>query len=413
MNDGGRTRRAVLRAAGGGAVALSTSTAGCLGLFGGGSDDTLSSWLAAPDALGAGRYEFHRTDYAALVADDGPFGEQARRYARKEFGGDGGVLDRERIEAVIGLDPDARRVTGGFVVLGSFDADAIGERLTDQVDGEVTEDGTRRDHDLYTVTGDDGDVVQAIGVGADSVVASETGEDARAVVRTLHDARAGTVDRYGKVDDSVGTLLDGLDGSLYVGGGPGPTGTEVGDSFPDEDAVVAGGLSADLDGETVSFERLYVYEDADTAESADVSDWRELLASRSAASGLSVGRSGRTMIVSGSVPAETVRAGPRVSLSVLGAAVLSVAFDFGYRAQDGVVTVSHQGGDPLSVANTERLRVDVDGERATVWFDGGGDSVVAGDRTEVAADPGSTVEVVWVPLGGTEGVVIESFTVPE
>ncbi len=410
--EGHSTRRSVLRAAGGGAVALTASTAGCLGLLGGGDGgDTLSRWLPAPTVLGVEGYAFHRTDYAALTADDAPFSERATERAEATIGGSDGVFDRDAVEGVVYVDAAAIGALRATVALGSFDPAAVGERLTGEFGAEA--DGTHRDHDLYVSAGEGSGA--AVGAGTDSVVVAVAPEGTRSSVETLLDARAGAVDRYGAADDDVGTLLDGLDGSLYAGGGPGSRGTAILGSFPRSDAVVAGGLDADLDGDEVTFERLYVFEDAETAESVDLTDWRDGLVRLSRVSSLDLGRDGRTVTVSGSVPATAVGVGGSVSLSVIRTTVPQIAFNFEYRAADGVVVITHEGGDTINAENTSRLAVEVDGERAAVWFDGdpGSERVSAGRQVRVDAGPGATVDVVWVPPESSTGVAIGTYTVPE
>ncbi|PSQ38567.1 hypothetical protein BRD13_06070 [Halobacteriales archaeon SW_5_70_135] len=85
-----------------------------------------------------------------------------------------------------------------------------------------------------------------------------------------------------------------------------------------------------------------------------------------------------------------------------------VAFDFGYDADAGEMTVTHTGGDTLERANTERLVVR-SGSRPPVPWEL---PVSAGDSVTVAAGSGDSVSVVWTAPDGDRTAVLGEGTVP-
>lgn len=82
-------------------------------------------------------------------------------------------------------------------------------------------------------------------------------------------------------------------------------------------------------------------------------------------------------------------------------------FQFVYDAEGGTVLMANTGVGDFTTENTERLDIEVDGSVAKTWEL----PVEGGDQNTVEADPGATVELVWVaPSGETE--VVGSFDVP-
>lgn len=78
--------------------------------------------------------------------------------------------------------------------------------------------------------------------------------------------------------------------------------------------------------------------------------------------------------------------------------------------EGGVLRAVHMGGDQIEDEDTTEVYVTVDGERTTTWVADGEETqpypVSVGNFLEIeAAEPGSTVEVVWVGRAGTESVL--------
>jgi len=82
-------------------------------------------------------------------------------------------------------------------------------------------------------------------------------------------------------------------------------------------------------------------------------------------------------------------------------------FQFVYDAEGGTVLMANTGVGDFTTENTERLDVEVDGSVAKTWEL----PVEGGDQNTVEADPGATVELVWVAPSG-ETAVVGSFDVP-
>jgi len=447
MRDGVSTRRSYLRRVGGVVgVAVAGSTAGCSGGSGDGeSTDTvapptdttvttstttettttrtldaegespadgsggLAEWLPTPSAFELDGYGYHRTDYGAVATEGAPFSDRARRQAREFVGGEEGLFpDLSALETVIGLSGNSGR-TAAFVALGSFDPVSVARRVT-QTLASAERDGAHRGHALYTAS-DTGGRPTTVAVAAGSLVVGSSA-DPRRVTEAILDARADALDRY--VDtDPVGSLIAGADGSLYAGGGPAGQGIDTGASVPRPDVLVASGIDMSLRGDQVDFEAVYRFETDEAAASIDLDTWADSAVRFSPAVGANATREGRRVRLDGVVPARGVRVAGDLTMSVLEDVLPSVTFAYEASAEEGTVTVTHDGGDALTRDNTDALRVAVDGATATDWLDGAGGTVSEGDSVTVDADSGATVTVVWVPPEGEGDLTIDSFTVPE
>lgn len=95
----------------------------------------------------------------------------------------------------------------------------------------------------------------------------------------------------------------------------------------------------------------------------------------------------------------------------------NVQLTFDWDADDGELTITHDGGPVLTDENTHELEIYVNGERTETWANASDGTlpVQAGDDiavTEPDAGPGDTVRVVWIGPDAQQTATLANFNIP-
>jgi hypothetical protein len=388
------TRRRALEAAAAGSL---TALAGCAGRLGGDPPEpsTLRRWVPAPTEPLEEGLSTRSISYEAVR-------EVAALSGTLEADPTALALDQVGVEPE-SVDDAALIGDGIYVYLGEFDADELLETFGLDQDDEYR--GTRVATGTSELLGGSNDTPTAVAVDGERFVLATgrepyPGSDGpESTVRRLLDVAAGEGERYAD-DADYGAALDRVeDGDLSVvrdASGAPPESTTL------PAGVKATGLGVELGSDTTEGTAVYVFEDADAVDRSAVAGQRPLGPSYGEFSYEVDGR-----VVVGTTTADTddlVDEEPETP---------QATFEFEWDTAEapegeGVLTVTHTGGDTFDAENTASLAVAADGERRTTFEL----PVSAGSSIELTVAAGREVRVVWTGPDGDQTATVALFETP-
>lgn len=307
----------------------------------------------------------------------------------------------------LGIDPasvDEVLSFGYFatVLLGSFDPDALADRMAgEDWQSRPAEGGYRR----Y----DSAELGVSVAADTDAAVLSPfTRTDTQPFLSPVLAAKAGQTGRYAENDQTMRSLADALgDGDVVV--------LRDGDDGVPVDGVHATGMSWRLTETDAKTSLALVFEDSSAV---DIQALERMTATQSFADyrGLDVGQRGRVGIITATMPTATTAAvTPLPALSSALRTAPQTTFDFTRMTGGEMVSIVHGGGEsvPHSRLAIEgegfASRADADQATAGRWAgetSHDGTVVTGGDQVTVGVDGETQLEVVYRPVGGSERVVL-------
>lgn len=256
------TRRGALKlAAGAGAVGVTGSITGCVGLLGGGGGQ-YANWLYEPGTISdSDHYLFIRLEGTTMDEYEDELGETADNISNFFVQTQPVDVDLDEMEVYLGFQSSA-------VVQTTLDRDDIIDDLED------TDFDDETDHAGYTIYANE-DETRAAGVdGSDIVFGDESGgEDAVEVVETALDTQNGDEDRYTDENEDFQLLVDELGDGTFVAGRTYEETTETNAAEGNFENEVAAGTSATIDGDTTEVTRIRVFEQADDVDVDAIEEW--------------------------------------------------------------------------------------------------------------------------------------------
>lgn len=241
-----QSRRDVLRmGAGLAGTGVATSLAGCSRVPVVGSyfedDPVYPQWVYAPEAVERESLSVERTDVAGLLELDSVQNDRVREEFADEFGG----ADVEDVEYVLEFDQNE-------VMSVSFDGTAIGDEL------DAESDGSYGNFDLYANDS------STVALSEDYVLRANDGyrseRSPRDRIELLIDTYTGEAERFVDESDHFERAVAALDTGVVVEA-RGDASEQIEEA--DDDAVVAGGMTADADGETTLLRYVDVFKSED------------------------------------------------------------------------------------------------------------------------------------------------------
>lgn len=404
-------RRGVLQ---GGIAAVGLALAGCTGVMDDGETaDDESDWTYDAGArFGASTVGTATVDVAAVR--EAPLPEQFQNELQS-VDEDVESVDLEDVDSIVAtgfLDRAEEYYGGSVVVLGEFDAGALGAELEEEDGLQPTE--SAEGWDRYESEYDDGGIAIREDAIVFGIAEAAEGADVDPVAAGI---AAGAGEAAPFTDRENGeTLHAELSGDVSVAVDLGSEWRqELGSGFAaGEDSLrtivestQAFGLDATFQGETTELSYVVVAD----PEELDVETVREFLQQAREAEGtgfddVSVSRDGRAIVATTSVDTALLldthenaffgrssgpeRTAPNVALSA-------------EQTDEGRVQVTHVGGD--SVERLEVVYDGVDGRRQETWT---GDPISAGDTyvTDAEVADGGSVRVVWVSEDGNQSATL-------
>lgn len=307
MGANGLTRRQVLRGGGGllavGAVA---SSAGCLGsgpLSGGAN---YRNWLHEPGELGG-----DDDHYRFRLVRPGPILERASHLPRSYVDRTADVGPVGAVTGVEAEDVSDALIWQGF---GLYNATFDRAALTDELRASgFVEDDRHESYALYVDGNPDSEHYGwGVAVTGGTFLVTLGGNPRAAVTRleTAIDTRRGDVDRYAEEVEGMAILTDELGRAHVV---IGETIPQTGNAAPGArrfSGQVALGSSRQITGERTQLRQVFVFADSDAARDADVDAWLAdpgaVSAVWRAADDVTTDRSGKAVVVDGTVPSEAL-----------------------------------------------------------------------------------------------------------
>lgn len=241
-----QSRRDVLRmGAGLAGTGVATSLAGCSRVPVVGSyfedDPVYPQWVYAPEAVERESLSVERTDVAGLLELDSVQNDRVREEFADEFGG----ADVEDVEYVLEFDQNE-------VMAVSFDGTAIGDEL------DAESDGSYGNFDLYANDS------STVALSEDYVLRANDGyrseRSPRDRIELLIDTYTGEAERFVDESDHFERAVAALDTGVVVEA-RGDASEQIEEA--DDDDVVAGGMTADADGETTLLRYVDVFKSED------------------------------------------------------------------------------------------------------------------------------------------------------
>jgi hypothetical protein len=289
------TRRRLVKAGVGIAAVGVTGTAGCSmpgSLLGGAS---YTKWLHEPGAFGEDDH------YSTLVVDTSSLYDNEDELP-------GGMVDNfesyiERTTELVGLDADEvdryLETNRQTVLLGSFNADDLGDELEDQDFDDAS------DHEGFTIYEHESDYTsRAVGVSGDAVVVL-SGEDPADDVETVVDVANGSEDRYVEENEDLQVLTDKLGTGLYVTAETQPERDETYAEGGVFEHQVATGTAVKVEGDTSRAKWVRVFDDENDVDLDEVEEWTEAASDTDETfdevDDVDVSKSGRAAVVTGTI----------------------------------------------------------------------------------------------------------------
>jgi hypothetical protein len=291
------TRRKLLRA-GAGAAALGAvgSLSGCsairdLNPFGGGGLGEFTNWVYAPDTFESDTegLSVRAVSYSGILSNSGSLSEATMlSYKQRSFQQLG--IDAEDIDMRADLP-------NGRVYTGSFDTEAVKEELQAGANDEAgagnneyeSEATYEEDYEIFAIADqDEPSHAYAVGNGAivrgnrvSNFISSDSEVSAEDVVKGIIDSGTNGENRFTESNDTFGTLVDktntGVSVSLelrahQVGSDDGQSEDVKRGHF---DGLVASGNSLQINGDTSTYQYVYVYDSEGDVNESEIQEWIE------------------------------------------------------------------------------------------------------------------------------------------
>ena len=441
------TRRSFLQASG--AAAL-LGLSGCTGVL---DDDeglndsgppAYTSWMYDPrELLGVETRGYATFDIESVLAQrdslpSDPF--EGLEQANEELE----VVDLEefsRMTAVGGstLNAENPELGGSIVLEGSFDVDAITERIESEGDSSQYRTGSYEGYDLYY--GEQENEFQgttnsfAFAINEEHVVVGGSNSDAmsgRAAAEAMIDTSNGDRTGYYNRSDYAERLVNEFSGTTMSMGVEFDLGTLIRDQVQDDrvrlvlSGLGAAGMAATIDGEMATNEILLVYEeDAEVPEDTARDLLDEARNQQPEAfeqfEDVSISSGDRTLRFT--IEVDTQRLWEESGLGPTGVAdtatgggsassppQASFGFDWeDYDEDRKEVTITHQGGANI---DAERLSLEGDILGRSSWRNTDDDQVVAGSRAQALVEAGGYVALVWTSADGSTSAQLAGSSAP-
>lgn len=363
---------------------------------------TYDDWLVAPSAfdLESPPYQIEAARPAEVLAHEDDLAASVEDFRWNNTDGIEGSDIELQLLVFMGASEN------GFVVIeGSYDRAVMQDALTEN---ELVDEGAYEGYDLFTDTAL-GSPALAFGDDVLLVAGAEAGGDPLGATKSLIDCALGRGPHVRDELDGADAVVDGLGGGSVVN-------ATVGGAEQPFEGAIASGYSLAVDAEATDLRAAVVYEAAEAADTAAISNTlseTDLLAADDVRTHLD----GRTVLGLGSattseVASLTLDHWDGSSEEPVQPAV-NFSFEWAEESTGGTLTITHNSGDSIKaaelfirgtgLADTGRWNSlggsasgDIDGEPA----------VVAGNHVEVGADSAYDVRVVWEDSEGDSSATL-------